>query len=75
MPCVICGGEEKSEVIFLDLRVEGRLMIIEDVPSVICQQCGGKTFSPEITRKIQEIAEAQPKTIRVINVPVVSCQP
>jgi YgiT-type zinc finger domain-containing protein len=42
MRCALCGGIVKDEVVTLDLRVEGELVVIEDIPMGVCQHCGEK---------------------------------
>ena len=53
--CYFCGGEIVERVIELEYRRKGRLYIIERVPVGICQQCGEKYFTAQVSEAIDRI--------------------
>ncbi len=68
--CVFCGGKlAKRRVTFAYGEAEKHLLI-ENVPAEVCEQCGEKTYSPDVTDKILEYANNDVKPSRTIKVPV-----
>jgi YgiT-type zinc finger domain-containing protein len=65
--CYFCGGEVVEKVIELEYRWKGRLYIIEGVPVGVCQQCGEKYFTAQVSETIDRIVEAKEikKTVRI----------
>jgi YgiT-type zinc finger domain-containing protein len=70
MKCVFCGGNVvKSKVTFTYEEGE-RHLIIEHVPAEICNSCGEKMYSPEVTDELLRFAMNEFKPVRKIEVPV-----
>ncbi|MDZ7261337.1 MAG: type II toxin-antitoxin system MqsA family antitoxin [candidate division KSB1 bacterium] len=55
--CDFCEGELKSQIIDLDLKVNGELLIIENIPAEVCEQCGEYYLSAEVSEKIDAFIE------------------
>jgi YgiT-type zinc finger domain-containing protein len=72
--CYFCGGEIVERVIELEYRWKGRLYIIEGVPVGICQQCGEKYFTAQVSEAIDRIVEAK-GIKRTVNIPVKEFKP
>ena len=58
MNCFICKGslEEKKTTFMVDLG--DHIIIIKDVPSFVCSQCGDTTYSDEVARVLERIVES-----------------
>lgn len=52
------------------LEVEGKLIIIENVPARVCLETGEQFFSPETVEHLQRMVWEQRKPSRVVEVPV-----
>ena len=52
------------------LEVEGKLIIIENVPARVCLETGEQLFSPETVERLQQMIFLPQKPNRVIKVPV-----
>lgn len=52
------------------LEVEGKLIIIENVPARVCLERGEQFFSPETVEHLQQMVWEQRKPSRVVEVPV-----
>ena len=53
--CSFCKGklyEGKTEFI---AKVEDEVFSVKDVPAYVCENCGEAYFTPEISRKIDEV--------------------
>ena len=58
MNCFMCKGalEEKKTTFMVDLG--DHIIIIKDVPSYVCSQCGDTSYSDEVARVLEEIVES-----------------
>jgi len=56
--CFMCKGalEEKKTTFMVDLG--DHIIIIKDVPSYVCSQCGDTSYSDEVARVLEEIVES-----------------
>lgn len=52
------------------LEVEGRLVIIENVPARVCLETGERFFSPETVDHLQQIIWEKQEPKRTVEVPV-----
>ncbi|WP_314655770.1 type II toxin-antitoxin system MqsA family antitoxin [uncultured Selenomonas sp.] len=70
MNCFMCKGalEEKKTTFMVDLG--DHIIIIKDVPSYVCSQCGDTSYSDEVARVLEEIVESlrhAPTEMSVVN--------
>lgn len=56
MTCFVCKGniEERTTTFMADL--ETCLVVIRNVPSLVCTQCGEVSYTDEVSKKIEQIA-------------------
>lgn len=54
--------------------VEGRLVVIENVPAWVCEQCGETFYDPDIVERIQNIVWSDEAPTRTIETPVYDLQ-
>ena len=52
------------------VEVEGKLMVVENVPARVCLETGEQFFSPETVERLQQMVWERRKPARVIEVPV-----
>jgi len=52
------------------VEVEGKLMVVENVPARVCLETGEQFFSPDTVERLQQMVWEQRKPTRVIEVPV-----
>ena len=53
--CCFCDGNLKKGTTDLVIKIDDEIISIKDIPALICGNCGEKYFSPEISRKIDEV--------------------
>ena len=72
--CYFCKGSVKRERIPHIHRWGERVIILEDVPADVCQQCGEVYFAPDVLQAMDQLVEdrqkEQPK--RELRVPIYS---
>jgi YgiT-type zinc finger domain-containing protein len=73
--CFYCGGSVEQRLMPRELRWEGQLFIIENVPMGVCTQCGEKFLMPEVAKGIDRIVQKKRKPTKTIQVPVYQYEP
>jgi HTH-type transcriptional regulator/antitoxin MqsA len=72
MKCLVCHHDMIERHVTLDLRYGGELVVIEEVPAIVCENCGEQVFTPDVTRQVQALAQQRQKAAKTIVVPVFS---
>jgi len=70
MKCLVCHWEMAKKKVTVDLRIGDELFVVENVPATVCNHCGERVFTPEVTRKLQALAKQRKKPPRTLTVPV-----
>ena len=52
------------------VEVNGKLIVVENVPATVCLETGEQLFSPETVERLQQTVRQQKKPNRVMEVPV-----
>ena len=68
--CPICGGKLKDKTVTHPQEYKGKLVILENVPAEVCQQCGEVLFRPEVVEKMQRLVWSESKPRRTTCLPV-----
>lgn len=72
--CFFCGGPLKRKKVDIARYWGEELIALNDVPSLVCSQCGEKYFEAKVSKKMDErIQQALKRKISVqrIDVPMV----
>ena len=74
MNCFMCRGfvEDKPTTFMVDLG--NCIVIVKNVPSQVCVQCGETSYSNEVAHKLEEIVNALRKAVTEIAVVNYSAQ-
>jgi HTH-type transcriptional regulator / antitoxin MqsA len=70
MKCVFCGGETTETCTTFSHEEEGKYFIVEHVPAEVCERCGEKTYSPEVTDELLKFAGDQVRPVKKVEVPI-----
>ena len=57
MKCLVCHHDMVERHVTLDLRCGEELMVIEEVPAIVCENCGEQVFTPDVTRQVQDLPQ------------------
>jgi YgiT-type zinc finger domain-containing protein len=72
MKCLVCHHDMVERHVTLDLRYRGELVVIEEAPAIVCENCDERVFTPDVTRRVQTLAQQRQKAARTIVGPVFS---
>lgn len=69
MNCVMCKGtlENKNTTFMIELD-NCIIIIIKNVPSQVCKQCGEVTYSDEVAKQLEKLVNTVRNTITEITV-------
>ena len=70
--CYFCRGQVKKAQIQHVHRWGERIMVFEDVPAEVCQQCGEVYLAPQVLEAMDHIATGDAKPSATISIPVFS---
>ncbi len=62
--CNVCGSTEARQEMVSELfMIDGKPVLVENIPARVCARCGDETFSRETTEKVRRMVhgEAQPR--------------
>jgi YgiT-type zinc finger domain-containing protein len=69
--CHVCAATEaKQERVREVFVIDGKHILVEDIPATVCVRCGEATFSRETTERIRRMlhGEAEPVRAEVMEV-------
>ena len=55
MRCFFCKGEMKDEASTFMTEMGKSILIVKDVPSLVCKQCGEVAYGTEAMKRLEEI--------------------
>jgi YgiT-type zinc finger domain-containing protein len=56
--CFMCEGDLEQKLVTVERDWMGKKIIIEDVPTEVCDQCGERYFDAETTLRMERIKKA-----------------
>jgi HTH-type transcriptional regulator / antitoxin MqsA len=65
--CHVCGHTTaRDEFISEVFTIEGRRVLVENIPATVCKRCGEATFSRETTEKIRKMVYEATQPVRTV---------
>ena len=55
--CEVCNTPMKEELVKQDFWIQGKLIVVEDVPAGVCPKCGEKVVKADVGRSILKLIE------------------
>ncbi|MEW5889695.1 MAG: type II toxin-antitoxin system MqsA family antitoxin [Pseudomonadota bacterium] len=69
--CEVCGGTEAREEFVEEVfHVDGRYVLVEHIPAMVCARCGEKTFSRETAEGVRRMVHGKAKPTRAVSLEV-----
>ena len=70
--CQHCGGPIEERLVTMHRKQGESYVIVEDVPAGVCRQCGGRYFSANVLKTVEETIRGRVSPRREIAVAVYS---
>lgn len=68
--CPNCRGKlVKKNIRFVE-EINGRIIVVDNLPALVCEQCGEKFFTPDVLDYIIELTKGQHDAVRTETVSV-----
>ena len=65
--CHVCGHTAaKSELVSEVFNLEGRRVLVERIPALVCEHCGEATFSRETTERIRQMVHGAGRPVKTV---------
>jgi len=55
--CPLCGGNFRNGKTLFSAEIDKSIIIVRDVPAIICGSCGNKWFEDEIMKKLESVVQ------------------
>ncbi len=55
--CSLCNGEMKPKKVDIIKKINNKIIVIDDVPAHVCNQCGEKYYSLEVVENIEKLID------------------
>jgi YgiT-type zinc finger domain-containing protein len=55
--CEICNTAMKERLVKQDFWIQGKLIVVEDVPAGVCPNCGEKVVKADVGRSILKLVD------------------
>lgn len=76
--CYFCKGKTEIKNIDVDFRWGDKLFVVKNVPVEVCNQCGERYYSAEVSKRLDNLAKRQElskiRPQQVLQVPVFNWQ-
>lgn len=65
--CHVCGhNAAKTEVVSEVFNLEGRRVLVENIPALVCEHCGETAFSRDTTERIRQMVHGAGRPIKTV---------
>ncbi len=69
--CDICGATEfRTEMVSEVFLIDGKRVLVEDIPARVCTHCGEPTFSRETTEKVRRLVHGDTLPVDIVQMEV-----
>lgn len=69
--CHVCGSTESHEGLVSEIfQLDGKPVLVENIPAQVCARCGEEIFSRETTEKVRQIVHGKKKPIKSVQMDV-----
>jgi len=68
MKCFMCKGSLVDKATTFMVDIDKCIIIVKNVPSQVCSQCGEASYSNDVTKQLEEIVNSLRKSITEIAV-------
>jgi len=69
--CHICGNTTaKPDFVSEVFTIDGRRVLVEQIPAQICERCGEATFSRETTERVRRLVHGEGQPSKTVSLDV-----
>lgn len=65
--CHVCGhNAAKTEMVSEVFNLEGRRVLVENIPALVCEHCGEPAFSRETAERIRQLVHGAEHPVKTV---------
>lgn len=68
MSCFMCKGDMEYKNTTFMVELENCIIIVKNVPSQVCKQCGEVSYSDEVAKQLEKLVSSAKNAIAEITV-------
>ncbi len=69
--CHVCGhGAARSELISEVFNIDGRRVLVDQIPAMVCTHCGEPAFSRETTERVRRMVHGEGRPVKTVSMDV-----
>jgi HTH-type transcriptional regulator/antitoxin MqsA len=69
--CHVCGSTKAHDELVSEVfHVDGKPVLVENIPAQVCERCGDEIFSRETTEKVRLLVHSRNKPLKSIQMDV-----
>ena len=68
MSCFMCKGSLEDKLTTFMIDVENCIVVVKNVPSQVCSQCGETSYSDSVASHLEEIVTTARKALMEISI-------
>jgi YgiT-type zinc finger domain-containing protein len=71
--CDVCGSTEAREALVTEVfEIDGRRVLVENIPALVCSHCGESVFNRETTEKVRRMLHGEAEPVGTVQLDVFS---
>lgn len=69
--CHVCGSTEyREELVNEVFQIDGKPVLVENIPAQVCERCGEEIFSRQTTENVRLLVHGKSKPIKSVQMDV-----
>ncbi|RIK29780.1 MAG: YgiT-type zinc finger domain-containing protein [Anaerolineae bacterium] len=69
--CHVCGSAEyRDELVNEVFQIDGKPVLVENIPAQVCERCGEEIFSRQTTENVRLLVHGKSKPIKSVQMDV-----
>ena len=65
--CPVCGhNAAKSESVSEVFNIDGRRVLVENIPALVCEHCGEAAFPRETTEQVRQMVHGAGRPVKTV---------
>ncbi len=69
--CHVCGSTEyRDELVNEVFQIDGKPVLVENIPAQVCERCGEEIFSRQTTENVRLLVHGKAKPIKSVQMDV-----
>lgn len=66
MTCFMCKGDTESKIKTYVANLDNCVIIIKNVPALVCNQCGEVFYTDEVAEQLERIVDTMEKLVKEV---------